>query len=315
MLAAERDGRFNKHCTHMDRIGLTVAACLCFVTINTAAQVKSPARLKLVPARPEYFVGGGPPGGEVCTVVVDGRSPDTLYAAVFGGGILKSTDGGKSWRTASRGLPAFTGCDLTIDPDKPGTLYAGALGRIYKTVSGGSRWRLTDSGLPEAGLPAIDPSKPDTLYTKTRKGLFKSVNSGKSWFSLSSGLPQVGEGLDPYQFLVDPANSSILYDGSSVGIFKSYDAGKTWTPINSGLPENRNICALAMDPTAPDTLYASTLANGAVFKTTDGGDSWSPSNSGMSQETDNVITKFLVDPLNASTVYGSGPETWVTQRT
>ena len=41
------------------------------------------------------------------------------------------------------------------------------------------------------------------------------------------------------------------------GVFKSTNGGGSWTAINTGLT-NPNVLALAIDPSAPATLYAGT---------------------------------------------------------
>jgi photosystem II stability/assembly factor-like uncharacterized protein len=63
------------------------------------------------------------------------------------------------------------------------------------------------------------------------------------------------------------------------GVFKSTDGGTNWSAANTGLT-NKRVRALAIDPTAPNTLYAGTYGGG-VFKSTDGGTSWSSANSGL----------------------------------
>ena len=67
--------------------------------------------------------------------------------------------------------------------------------------------------------------------------------------------------------------------GDASGVFKSTNGGRSWTAINAGLTSAYglsapSIFALAIDPSAPATLYASTYTGG-VFKSTDGGGSWS----------------------------------------
>jgi photosystem II stability/assembly factor-like uncharacterized protein len=289
---------------HMNRVaGFAVTFFCGLATLSTMAQLKGPPRLDLTPASPEEFVGGGPPGGDVCSILVDPRSSEILYAAVLDGGVFKSTNGGNSWTVASRGLPRFAGCDLAIDPANPATVYAEVLGRIYKTIDGGANWALTDSDLPEAGLPSIDPSRTDTLYTITQEGLFKSVNGGKDWQAVNSvGLPQ--DRLVSSQFLIDPSNSAILYVDIPAGVFKSYNEGKSWMRIDSGLLGGPNIYALAIDPAAPATLYASTQSGG-VFKSTSGGESWKAANSGLPDPHSDAITTLLVDPSNSATVYAA----------
>ena len=65
-------------------------------------------------------------------------------------------------------------------------------------------------------------------------------------------------------------------------------AGESWSAINAGLTSAYglsapSVFALAIDPSAPATLYASTYAGG-VFKSTDGGGSWSAINTGLTSE-------------------------------
>src|SRR3954469_11309365 len=71
----------------------------------------------------------------------------------------------------------------------------------------------------------------------------------------------------------------------------------TWQPAG---PDGGSVGALAVDPTDPDTVYASTFL-GSVFKTTDGGESWRalpgfPVDSAES---------LAVDPAHPQTVYAA----------
>jgi len=59
-------------------------------------------------------------------VVIDSTAPETIYAA--GDGVLKSRDGGRSWRSFDAGLPPALVPALATDPTTPGRLYAGTLG-------------------------------------------------------------------------------------------------------------------------------------------------------------------------------------------
>src|SRR5262247_4937790 len=76
-----------------------------------------------------------------------------------------------------------------------------------------------------------------------------------------------------------------------------------WTGIG---PEGAQVTSLAIDPTAPLILYAST-SNGGVFKTINGGDSWSSVNVGL---TNTNVTALAIDPRTPTTLYagtsGSG---------
>ncbi|MBP1685848.1 MAG: hypothetical protein H6Q33_1991, partial [Deltaproteobacteria bacterium] len=68
----------------------------------------------------------GPEGGNVRAPAIDPKTPTTLYAGIWAGGVFKSTDSGTNWKAASAGFPpdAHLGA-LAIDPEIPATLYAG----------------------------------------------------------------------------------------------------------------------------------------------------------------------------------------------
>ena len=92
-----------------------------------------------------------------------------------------------------------------------------------------------------------------------------------------------------------PRSTPARYDG---GVFKSTDGGGSWTAINTGLT-NTEVQALAIDPSAPGTLYAGTYAGG-VFKSTDAGVSWTEMNAGLA--TPNV-TALAIDPTLPTKLY------------
>jgi photosystem II stability/assembly factor-like uncharacterized protein len=57
-----------------------------------------------------------------------------------------------------------------------------------------------------------------------------------------------------------------------LGVLRSSDGGESWTPAGSGLGA-RSVVALAVDPSARQTVYAG--ADDGLYKSTDGGATWS----------------------------------------
>lgn len=79
--------------------------------------------------------------GAVDTLAIDPHNPQNVYAgAGFSGGVLKSANGGSSWRIA--GLDGDDVEALAIDPQNSQTIYAGTLGGIFESSDGGRTWRL-----------------------------------------------------------------------------------------------------------------------------------------------------------------------------
>ena len=105
-----------------------------------------------------------------------------------------------------------------------------------------------------------------------------------------------------WAIVVDPSSPATVYAGTqTMGVYKSTNAGTAWTPVNNGLLPaggNRQLRALAIDPAATGTLYATT--DGGVFKTVDGGAVWTASNGGLTNLSAQAIA---VDPRAPSTVY------------
>ena len=76
-------------------------------------------------------------------VAISPTGPPTVYAAAGGSGgtsrLLRSTDGGRSWQAADRGLPSTYLWALAFDPTSPSTVYA-AMGRrgVFESSDSGA---------------------------------------------------------------------------------------------------------------------------------------------------------------------------------
>ena len=77
-------------------------------------------------------------------------------------------------------------------------------------------------------------------------------------------------------------------------MFKSTNGGGNWGAVNTGLTAT-TVCALAIDPATPTTLYAGT--DGGVFKSTNGGGNWSAVNTGLTATT---VLALAIDPATPS---------------
>src|SRR5262249_9626818 len=102
----------------------------------------------------EWWSPVGPHHGEILALAIDPVSPNVLYAGGVGG-VLKSLDGGASWRLANSNMPAVPVFSVAIDPKTTSTVYAGGSAGVYKTVNGGSSWQAFISGLNAARAFAL----------------------------------------------------------------------------------------------------------------------------------------------------------------
>src|SRR2546427_393500 len=226
---------------------------------------------------PGVTVSGVYPALSIARVAFDPQTQTTIYAA-GGNSIVKSTDGGSTWRTLSTGLSDDVGVSsIAIDPKTPTTLYVGLSSfrpaqtrGVFKSTDGAETWHALDTDLANSIVTAlvVDTLTPSTIYMGTEvTGIFKSSEGGDRWHAINTGLPSLG--ILPVAF--DPQKPNIIY-GRAAGVFKSTDGGGTWRAVHTGLP-TIFINDLAVDPKTPTTLYVGTYGSG-VYKSTDGAASW-----------------------------------------
>jgi photosystem II stability/assembly factor-like uncharacterized protein len=217
----------------------------------------------------------------VNAVVADPSDLRVLYAATgnmeAGGGVYKSTDGGRSWMTVNSGLPDELVAGLAISDDGA-VLYAatGVSGAIYASRDGAQSWRQVGDN-PELCCNVehhlyVVPGNPQALFAvqpAADENLSYSSDGGKTWTRIADERGPLKAGA----LAIDPSSPQTLYLGTrGHGVYKSSDGGATWAEANRGMVD-RQIVTLVLDPSDRQTLYATTY-DGQVFKSTDGAESW-----------------------------------------
>jgi photosystem II stability/assembly factor-like uncharacterized protein len=253
------------------------------------------------------------PVASIGDVAIDQQNNDVVWVAtgegnprndvIPGGGVYKSTDGGKSWNLM--GLEHVRSVTrLAIDPHDSNHVLVAGLGDVfaaspdrgvYETRDGGKTWTKTLSVDDRTGASdlVIDPNHPNVVYAGMwhfeRKpwttqsgsgngGLFKSTDGGATWTRLTgNGLPDGDTGR--IGLAIAPSNSDRVYAfiESSKGIlWRSDNGGATWSMIsNDTLADQRPFyfSHLSVDPSNPDHLYA---LSASLATSRDGGKTWRP---------------------------------------
>jgi photosystem II stability/assembly factor-like uncharacterized protein len=186
--------------------------------------------------------------------------------------ILRTTDGGATWRIERRGdyeyildlqmLDADTGFAIGITVD----ISVGSLqSRFLTTADGGQNWQIVNGKLSNAILYSIDFVDSKTGWAAGESGLiYKTTDGGLTWKGYRTGLNNV------YFQAVDFSDAKYGWAVGSGGlVVYSENGGEKWKRLESGTSDDL-YGLFAVDYR---TAWA-VGAGGAILNTLDGGLSW-----------------------------------------
>jgi photosystem II stability/assembly factor-like uncharacterized protein len=187
-------------------------------------------------------------------ITVPGSVPG-LLAATFGGGVLRSEDGGKSWKHAGEGLENPDVLSLAWHADN--IVLAATTAGVYRSTDGGRSWQAAPEtdGQVISGVTFLPGDPLAALAASATGPLYISRDTGITWEPFeSTGRPEDAE----INTLAAAPDGSLLA-GTSVGTLRSMDGGHTWEV----LMEEGALCLHAVET----ALYAG-LADGIAIYTT-----------------------------------------------
>jgi photosystem II stability/assembly factor-like uncharacterized protein len=137
--------------------------------------------------------------------------PNTLYMQKHWD-VMRSDDGGDSWREVSGNLPSDFGFPIDVHAHDPETIYVipiksdsehyppdGKL-RVYRSRTGGNEWEELTKGLPQRDCyvnvlrdaMCVDSLDPCGIYFGTTGGqVYASADAGDTWEPIVRDLPAV----------------------------------------------------------------------------------------------------------------------------
>src|SRR5262249_23448856 len=186
----------------------------------------------------------------VTDVVMDPRDPDVLVAASYqrrrhvytlidGGpeaAIHKTTDGGKTWRKATTGLPKedLGRIGLALAPTRPDILYAlvetaaaSKTSATFRSTDGGETWEKRSDYNPVGPMYyqeiIVDPHDADRVYSMDFM-VKVSDDGAKTWRNLGERYKHV----DNHAIWIDPDDPRHYLVGCDGGLYQSFDQAATW---------------------------------------------------------------------------------------
>jgi len=195
--------------------------------------------------------------GFVCAV--DFSNSNTLYAEVYNGSLMKSTDGGNNWNTDVQPSGQYGAwcTPYIIHPTNHNLLFMG-FGDVYKSTNGTTSWTAISSGLCPDNITSIAsaPSNANYIYAAYNSDLYVTTNGGTSWATKTPNSSMSITGIT-----VDNNNPSKLWicgtGSSSSNVYVSTNAGNSWTDITGNLT-NLGFNCIVHQKNAVDDLYLGT---------------------------------------------------------
>jgi photosystem II stability/assembly factor-like uncharacterized protein len=193
-------------------------------------------------------------------VVVFAGAQGLNIAAATSQGLLRSEDGGLTWRQPALGMPGQVTA-LAAATSKPGVLLAATALGFYLSQDGGQRWMQVSPAVEglEARTLAFLPGDDRVVFATTRRGLFRSLDYGQTWKRCTGGVPFT----DITGLAVHPDGRTLyVTEFSAGGIFRSRDGGETWSRLpTDGLLTDR-AWTVALDPHSPDRVVIASPSGG-----------------------------------------------------
>jgi len=214
--------------------------------------------LRRVPSEPRWSFPPRPWTHHVSTIALDPANPDGLVVGIELGGVMRSSDGGRTWIDHNRQAHSDAH-QLITHPLAPERVYEVAGQGIAVSPDRGQSWRRLDDGLDRhyAWATAADPADPDLWYASVSRSPYAAHGNGDGQALLVRSHGNGWERIDtwgeepalrrmPYALAALPDQPGRLLVGLRGGsMLVTGDAGDTWSRLEPRLPD---VIALASAP-------------------------------------------------------------------
>lgn len=216
-------------------------------------------------------------------IVIDPRNPDVLLASMWqvrrtpysfasggpGSALHKSTDGGKTWRKITNGLPTgeFGRIALALAPSAPDNVFAIVESEntsLLISADGGESWKYQSATSNVTARPfyfstlVVDPKDPKRVY---RPAFTLSISTDGGYSFSDGGRSSGWVHVDHHALWINPNNTNHLYLGTDGGVYMSLDYGVSWTHLKN-LPVSQ-FYQVAADEQTPYNVYGGLQDNGS----------------------------------------------------
>ena len=231
-------------------------------------------------------------GKNVISLAVSPVNSRLLFAGTYEG-LLKSEDGGLSWRavtgavsrpaTAAKTsrsksvavpmavrLPETKVFDVRFSIAAPNMVYAATAQGLFESSDNGSTWKRTPGAVSAGAVYklVLHSSDPNWIVAQSSNRVFVSADRGASWSETRPGHSAM-----KVNDIAFGAAQGRMFAGTSHGLFESADGGKSWNLATGGLPMIP-VTQFCVSRQQPSLMYFLSHGENQVYRSTDGGEHW-----------------------------------------
>lgn len=193
----------------------------------------------------------------ISALAIDPRSGSVLYAGTSEGVIIKTENGGATWKNIGKlDRPVVS---ISFDAKTSSRVYFGEFrGKVWSSENAGSTLNDLTSGIYDVSRGAsvyavlADPWFAGTVFVGTDNGIFKSTDAGRTWTALA--LIESSKEFPIRAFAVNPKNSKEMVYAAGKAIYKSTDGGAHWATFQ--LDTKKDVGALRYYAADPNKILA-----------------------------------------------------------
>jgi photosystem II stability/assembly factor-like uncharacterized protein len=242
-------------------------------------------------------------------------SADVAWAISFSGQILKTVDGGRTWKDQWspvqywRNTPPLY--DISAPSDKVAWICA-ENGIVVMTTDGGENWSQRNVG-QQVDLKGISALNGSVAWAVGEHGnVFVTANGGQSWSNSDIGIDVELDGV----WALSATNAWVSGGGSTVAV--TTNGGLNWNILDLSAYPTANL--VSIKAFSNQRVYA--IGNNHFFSTTDGGANWNVKDFGS---TIKLMSLSFIDTQNGwisgtdeyksgfMTKTGNGGQNWTRQ--
>ena len=276
----------------------------------------------------ESMVGAHPE-----SITFDRVNPNRAYCGTFGGGLLKTDDGGQNWdKIGMASLSTSNVTSVSVSPLERGSkgfnvVYVGTEpSEFYRSDDGGQSWkRMTSlnnlSSSQSWSFPPrpwthhvrwIEPdvNSPGYVFVAIEAGaLVQSHDGGRTW------IDRVKQGpYDTHTLATHHKAPKRIYSSAGDGYFESFDYGETWNRPMAGL-KHHYVYGLAVDPRDPEIVivsassgawqahYAGQDAESFIYRRSEDDEEWELISKGLPEPSGTIIQILDASSKNGGELY------------